>query len=106
MKKMKVPRLRTDEEAEAFLEQDLSDLDFSQFKPMRFEFEPKGESINIRVSAGMLSAVRSSAERRGIPYQRYIRQAIEHALAREPQEATAAARKTTRRAKAAARAGK
>lgn len=28
--KRKVPRLRTDEEAEAFLDQDLSDLDFSR----------------------------------------------------------------------------
>jgi predicted DNA binding CopG/RHH family protein len=36
-----VPRLTTDEEAEAFLEQDLSDLDFSQFKRVRFEFETK-----------------------------------------------------------------
>lgn len=37
----RVPRLRTDEEVEAFLEQDLSDLDFSQFEPIRFEIEPK-----------------------------------------------------------------
>ncbi len=35
----KVPRLTTDEEAEAFLMQDLSDLDFSQFKRHHFEFE-------------------------------------------------------------------
>ena len=35
----KVPRLRTNEQAEAFLAQDLSNLDFSQFKPARFEFE-------------------------------------------------------------------
>ncbi len=34
--KKKVPRLRTDEEAEAFLAQDLSKLDFSQFKIVRF----------------------------------------------------------------------
>lgn len=35
----RVPKLTTDEEAEAFLDQDLSDLDFSQFKPMRLELE-------------------------------------------------------------------
>ncbi len=34
----KVPRLRTDEQAEAFLAQDLSNLDFSQFKPEKFVF--------------------------------------------------------------------
>ena len=35
----RVPKMTTDEEAEAFLDQDLSDLDFSQFKPVRFEFD-------------------------------------------------------------------
>ena len=39
----KVPTLTTDEEAEAFLAQDLSDLDFSQFKPVRLELEKKKE---------------------------------------------------------------
>ena len=33
----RVPQLKTDVEAEAFLEQDLSSLDFKQFRPMRFE---------------------------------------------------------------------
>lgn len=36
-----VPRMTTDEEAEAFLEQDLSDLDFSQFKPVRLKFRQR-----------------------------------------------------------------
>jgi predicted DNA binding CopG/RHH family protein len=35
----RVPKLITDEDAEAFLAQDLSDLGFSQFKPMRLELE-------------------------------------------------------------------
>ncbi len=39
--KKKVPRLKTDKQAEAFLAQDLSSLDFSQFKPAQFEFEKK-----------------------------------------------------------------
>ena len=33
--KKKVPRLKTDRQAEAFLAQDLSNLDFSQFKAAR-----------------------------------------------------------------------
>jgi predicted DNA binding CopG/RHH family protein len=41
MRKKKVPRLKTDAQAEAFLARDLSELDFSQFKPVRFEFERK-----------------------------------------------------------------
>jgi predicted DNA binding CopG/RHH family protein len=78
--KKKVPTLKTDEEAEAFLEQDLSDLDFSQFKPVQFEFRPKQKTVNLRISAELLSAVRASAKRQGIPYQRYIRQALERAV--------------------------
>jgi predicted DNA binding CopG/RHH family protein len=83
MKNRKVPRLRTDEEAEAFLAQDLSDLDFSQFKPMRFEFQPKEKSVNLRISEDLLKAVQASAKREGIPYQRYIRQALERAVSQK-----------------------
>ncbi len=36
-----VPVLATDAQAEDFLNQDLSTLDFSQFKPMRLETLPK-----------------------------------------------------------------
>src|ERR1700756_1612730 len=45
----RVPRLKTDAEAEAFLEQDLSDLDFSKFTTVRFEFEPKTERVSMRL---------------------------------------------------------
>jgi predicted DNA binding CopG/RHH family protein len=78
--KRKVPRFKTDEEAEAFLEQDLSDLDFSHFKPMHFEFRPKQKSLNLRISEELLNAIRAHAKREGIPYQRYIRQALERAV--------------------------
>ena len=37
--KKKVPPLKTDRQAGAFLAQDLSGLDVSQFKPAKFEFE-------------------------------------------------------------------
>jgi predicted DNA binding CopG/RHH family protein len=36
-----IPKLKTDAEAKAFLERDLSGLDFSQFKPARFDFRQK-----------------------------------------------------------------
>ena len=83
MKKRKVPHFKTDEEAEAFLEQDLSDLDFSQFKPMRFEFQPKNKSVNLRMPESLLKAVQATAKREGIPYQRYIRRALEKAIAQK-----------------------
>jgi len=79
--KKKVPRLKTDREAEAFLAQDLSDLDFSQFKAARFEFEKKDEQINMRIPKPLLAAVKARAKARGIPYTRLIRETLEKAMA-------------------------
>jgi predicted DNA binding CopG/RHH family protein len=76
-----VPKLRTDEEAEAFLEQDLSDLDFSQFKAGQLEFERKDARLTMRLPQPMLDAVKQQARARGIPYQRLVREAIQKALA-------------------------
>jgi predicted DNA binding CopG/RHH family protein len=76
----KVPRLRNDEQAETFLAQDLSKLDFSQFKTARFEFEKKDEQINMRVPKPLLAAVKARAKARGIPYTRFIRETLEQAV--------------------------
>ncbi len=80
--KKKVPRLKTDRQAEAFLAQDLSGLDFSQFKPAKFEFEKKGEQINMRVPKPLLAAVKARARERGIPYTRFLSgKTLERAIA-------------------------
>jgi predicted DNA binding CopG/RHH family protein len=81
MKKRKVPRLKTDRQTEAFLARDLSDLDFSQFKAARFEFEKKDDQINMRVPKPLLKAVKARAKARGIPYTRFVRETLERALA-------------------------
>ena len=73
----KVPELRTDEEAEAFLAQDLSDLDYAQFKPMQFEFAKKEAQLNMRLPQPLLDAVKDRAKAHGMPYTRYIRQLLE-----------------------------
>ncbi len=80
MKKRKVPHFKTDKEAEDFLEQDLSDLDFSQFKPVRFEFEKKQEQLNMRLPDTLLKAVKTHAKKRGMPYTRFIRLVLEQAI--------------------------
>src|SRR4051794_13157041 len=77
----RVPKMTTDEEAEAFLDQDLSDLDFSQFKPVRFEFERKSAQLNMRIPQPLLDAVKVKANERGIPYTRYIRELMERDVA-------------------------
>ena len=74
--KKKVPRLKTDRQAEAF-----SGLDFSRFKTAKFEFEKKDEQINMRVPKPLLAAVKARAKARGIPYTRFIRETLERAIA-------------------------
>jgi predicted DNA binding CopG/RHH family protein len=77
----KLPVLKTDKEAENFLDQDLSDyISAENFAPFQFEFKPKQKSVNLRISEELLNAVRAVAHRRGIPYQRYIRQTLEASL--------------------------
>jgi predicted DNA binding CopG/RHH family protein len=88
----KVPRMEADEEVEAFLAQDLSDLDFAQFKPARFEFEAKSAQINLRVPEALLDAVKRRAKARGIPYTRYIREIMEEALSQPSKPRPAGAR--------------
>jgi predicted DNA binding CopG/RHH family protein len=79
--KKKLPRITTDEEAEAFLAEDLSEYDFSQFKRVHFEFEKKEAQVNMRVPQPLLDAVKDRAKARGIPYTRYIRMLMERDVA-------------------------
>jgi predicted DNA binding CopG/RHH family protein len=81
--KTKVPQLKTDKQAEAFLAKDLSGLDFSQFKPAKFEFEKKGAQLNMRLPKPLLEAVKARARARGIPYTRFVRETLERAIARK-----------------------
>ena len=82
----KLPVFKTDKEAENFLDQDLSDyISAENFAPFQFEFRPKQKSVNLRISEELLDAVRAVAHRRGIPYQRYIRQTLEASLPQSKQ---------------------
>ncbi|MGO9057923.1 MAG: CopG family antitoxin [Candidatus Binataceae bacterium] len=77
----KLPVFKTDNEAEEFLGQDLSGfISAKNLAPFPFEYRPKQKSINLRISEELLSAVRAEARRQRIPYQRYIRQALESSL--------------------------
>lgn len=78
----KMPRLLTDEAAEKFLEQeDLSPyLHKGNFSKMTFEFEPKSEKINLRVTPSLLASIKKKAKKASMPYQRYIRHVLEREL--------------------------
>jgi predicted DNA binding CopG/RHH family protein len=77
----KFPPLRTDEEAEEFVATaDLSEYDFSGFKVVRFEFEPKAARVNMRLPESLVKTLKERAKKRGVPYQRYTREMIELGL--------------------------
>ncbi len=72
-----IPEFKSDDEAEAFLEQDLSNLEFRQFKPMMFEVAKKEAALNMRLPAVLVDAVCAKAKAKGIPYARYVRMVLE-----------------------------
>lgn len=79
--KKKFPEFKTDAEAEAFVDTaDLIEYDFSDMVPMRFELRRKDKSISLRLPERLLDEVRDAAKRGNMPYQRFIRMAIERAL--------------------------
>jgi len=47
---------------------------------VRFEVKAKDSSVNLRLPRELLEAVRGRAKLAGIPYQRFIRMALERAL--------------------------
>jgi len=72
-----VPKFRTDKQAEDFVAKvDLTKYDLSGGQVVRFEMRPKDKAVSLR----LLEAVRGEAQREGVPYQRFIRMAIESAL--------------------------
>lgn len=73
----KIPNFKTDKEAEDFLKQELSDLDFTQFKPTSFEFMTKDSQVNMRFPKKLLDAVKQKANAQHMPYQRFIREVLE-----------------------------
>jgi predicted DNA binding CopG/RHH family protein len=75
-----IPTFKNDEEAERFVETaDLSKYDLSgQF--VRFELKPKDRTVSLRLPEALLNEVRLRAKRAGVPYQRFIRMAVERAV--------------------------
>ncbi|MEM1377243.1 MAG: CopG family antitoxin [Pseudomonadota bacterium] len=86
----KMPILRTDEEAEHFVDTaDLSEYDLSGFRPMSefFEFEKKDARLEVRVAGSQLDALKAAAKAKGIPHTRLARKFIEDGLIRMSEEA-------------------
>jgi predicted DNA binding CopG/RHH family protein len=79
--KRPIPTFKTDKEAEDFVATaNLAEYDLSGGQLVRFELRPKDKSVSLRLPEKLLTAVRSRARRAGIPYQRFIRMALEQAV--------------------------
>ena len=83
MKKI-LPRMKDDRAAKAILRRELSDyFNGDNFALTSFEFAPKNRSITLRISDGLLKALKMVAREQGTNYQRIVRQAIEHFLRKQ-----------------------
>lgn len=79
--KKRLPTLKSDRAAEAFVaEADLSTYDLSGLRMVRYELKPKNRAVSVRLPEELLKAVRSRAKKAGVPYQRFIRIALERAV--------------------------
>jgi predicted DNA binding CopG/RHH family protein len=79
--KKKIPIFKSERTASAFVDKaDLSRYDLSGARLVRFEIKRKDKSINLRLSEDLYDAVRERAARVGLPYQRFIRLALEQAV--------------------------
>lgn len=80
----RLPKMKTDDEAIEFLEKDIGDyLSKDNFSHVSFEFAPKDKNITLRISAPLIQAIQKIAQKKHIPYQKVIRQAIEKLVREE-----------------------
>ncbi|NET57753.1 MAG: CopG family transcriptional regulator [Symploca sp. SIO2E6] len=85
MNKPKLPKMTTEQEAESLLERDLSEfLEPEAFRenfvPISFEFLPKDATLNLRISTELLEAIKELAQKKGIGYQKFVRQVLERTV--------------------------
>ncbi len=77
----KWPILRSDAQAEAFVaEADLTEYDLSEMVPVRFELNRHKRMLALELPEELLEAVQAEAERVGVPYQTFVRRALERAI--------------------------
>lgn len=75
------PVLRSDEEAERFVaEADLTEYDWSQMRPVHYEFADKNARVTMRIPERLVDDIKAEAEKRGVKYQRFMRELMERGL--------------------------
>jgi len=80
--KLPWPSLPTDKAAEEFVaEADLSAFDWSLAEPVSHEFAQKSARVNMRMPESQLAEIKTEAQRRGIKYQRFMRELLDRGMA-------------------------
>jgi predicted DNA binding CopG/RHH family protein len=81
MKGKPLPKLESDAEAEEFVATaDLTQYDLSGLVPLRLELERKEKSVSLRLPEDLFNALRAQAEKENMPYESFIRLALERAV--------------------------
>jgi len=76
--KKRIPAFKSDEEAEKFLEQDLSDyMHTDNFTKVIFKYVPLDKTVSLRMTAPLLNLIKSLAKKEKIPYQKLMREFLE-----------------------------
>ncbi len=75
------PSLKSDKAAEDFVATaDLSEFDWSAADPIRYEFEDKSARITMRIPESQLEHIKAEATKRGVKYQRFMRELMERGM--------------------------
>ena len=75
------PSLKTDTEAENFVDSaDLSAFNWSQARPVSFEFQEKKARVNMRLPTEQLARIKAEAAKRDMKYQRFMRELLDRGL--------------------------
>ena len=78
--KRTIPSFKTDTEAERFVDEaDLSNYSLKG-RMVSFELKPKDKTVSLRLPEALLKKVKAKASKAGIPAQRFMRLALEHAV--------------------------
>lgn len=80
----KFPSLRSDEEAEYFVDSaDLTEYDLSGGRRVHYEFKKKDTALNMKLPADLAAAGKAKAQALGMPFSRYIRMLLEEDIKRK-----------------------
>ena len=75
------PSLPTDKAARQFVDEaDLTQFDWSVAEPVKYEFEDKSARVTMRLPESQLDNIKAEAKKRGIKYQRFMRELMERGM--------------------------